>query len=331
MQPLADDTPAPAAAGERSQGPVRNIKTRWWYFKWGVRGLALLLLLWFVSCVGLDSKFYYPDRRTYEKPETFRLRYEDVHFKTRDGLRLHGWFLPAEGEPRGLVVHFHGNAANVSAHLALVEWLPRRGYHLLMFDYRGYGQSEGRVTRAGTIADGHAAIDYALSRPELTQRLEATDGSSGAPAARLPLFVYGQSLGAAVGVVVAAERPEVDSVVAESPFSDYRRIAGMHARSMFGSEWLGSGVANLLISDGHDPIDRVGEISPRPLLVILAEKDSICFPILGQELFDAAREPKELWCAPGAEHLGILSDHDLELMDRITGFFERGAAKKEPR
>lgn len=305
MPPDTEAQPIDARAGT---GPPRRRRR----LRWTVRGVVLVLLIGGLRIVGLDGKFYYPDDEVYVRPEELGVAYHDVTFPTRDGLTLHGWFLPARGTPRGTVVHFHGNAANVTAHLPLVEWLPRAGYHVLMFDYRGYGRSEGRVTRAGTIADGHAALDYALTREE----------SRG-----LPLFAYGQSLGGAVAIVVAAERPEVAAVVAESPFSGYRRIAVRHAQRLV--RW--GSLARLLvwwtISAGYDPIDVVGRIAPRPLLLIAAEHDAICFPESARELHAAAGEPKDYWEAPEAEHLDILGTWPNELMDRITAFFEQAGQR----
>ena len=134
---------------------------------------------------------------------------------------------------------------------------------------------------------------------------------------------YGQSLGGAVAVVVAADRPEISAVVAESPFSAYRRIAARVARRLVFSQWLANGLAALTVSAGHDPIDVVDRLPPRPLLVIVAGEDEICFPELGRELFDAASQPKDFWLAPGSEHLGIAGDHYSELIERITRFFEQ--------
>lgn len=276
--------------------------------QWTVRLGALLLVIGLLKFVGLDGKFYYPDTQVYDRPEDYDLIHEDVTFPTSDGLTLHGWFLPAHGRARGTIVHFHGNAANVSAHVGLVAWLPSLGYHVLMFDYRGYGRSEGRVARAGTIRDGHAALDYALSRPE---------------AGGLPVFAYGQSLGGAVAIVVAAERPEIRAVVAESPFSTYRGIAALHARRLLGSDWAARWLARITISSGHDPLEVVGRIAPRPLLVIAAECDEICFPEQARELYDAAGEPKEFWLVPGAEHLSILLEAQTELVERVSTFLLR--------
>lgn len=289
-------------------------RKRWWRrIKWSVRIAGLLFMIGYLKFVGLDGKFYYPDREVYASPQELGVPCEDVTFATRDGVRLHGWFLPAQGRAKGIVVHFHGNAANVTAHLSLVEWLPRACYHVLMFDYRGYGQSAGKVTRTGTIRDGHAALDYALSRPE---------------AHALPLFAYGQSLGGAVAIVVAVERPEVRAVVAESTFSSYRRIAARHVRRLVHFDWFARFLALVSISGGFDPIDVVGRLSPRPLLVVAAERDQICFPELARELYEAAGEPKSFWLAPRAEHLSILEENADELTHRVAAFLEQAGAKK---
>jgi hypothetical protein len=276
---------------------------------------VLTLLIGYPLVVGLDGCFYYPDRRVYWQPADFGLAHEDAHFRAADGVRLHGWWLPAQGAPRGVVVHFHGNAANITNHIALAFWLPQNGYHTLMFDYRGYGQSQGRVTRAGTIADGRAAVAFAAQR---------------ARAAELPLFAYGQSLGGAVAIVVAAERPEVQAVVAEATFGRYRGIAARHGQGLVFFPWLAGALSHAWISSGYDPLDSVGRLAPRPLLVIAGERDEICFPELGRELYDAAGQPKEWWLVPGASHLAILDGHLDELVRRATDFYERAAPRATP-
>ncbi len=300
---------AATESGAPATGRAR--RKRWWRrIRWVVRIATVLFVIGYLKFVGLDGKFYYPDRKPYDRPEDYDLAYQDVSFPTADGLKLHGWFLPAEGKPRGAVLHLHGNAANVSAHVGLIDWLPRAGYHVLMFDYRGYGRSEGKVTRAGTIRDGHAALDYLLSRPE-------TQG--------LPVFAYGQSLGGPVAIVVAAARPEIRAVVAESPFSSYRGIAARHIVRLVRAEWLAKLLAAVTISDGYDPIAVVSRLAPRPLLVIAAENDQICFPEQARELYAAAAEPKSYWLVPGAEHLAVSIDARDELTERVSTLFAQAA------
>lgn len=282
-------------------------------WRWRLLFYSLLLLLPVVF--KLDCMFYYPDRHTYWQPRDFGLRAEDVHFSSRDGARLHGWWLPALIKPvRGTIVHFHGNAANISNHVALVSWLPYSGYNVLMFDYHGYGRSEGRVNRIRTRIDGHAAIDYVLSRPDVD---------------RQRLFAYGQSLGGAIAVTVAADRPEVKAVVAEGAFGDYRELAAQHLARRLGSLRLARLIAWALISRGDDALCAIRKISPRPLLIIAGEQDSLCFPGEGRRLYEAAGEPREFWLVPGAGHLSILSVAGDELQRRVLEFLGQAAGPAE--
>jgi fermentation-respiration switch protein FrsA (DUF1100 family) len=282
-------------------------RKRWWRrFKWTLR-VAVLLAIAGKSIVGFDGCFYYPSREVFYTPDQLGLDYEDVTFKASDGVKLSGWFVPARAAPRGTVIHFHGNADNMTGHVPFVAWLPRGGYNLLVFDYRGYGQSDGKVTRKGTILDGHAALDYVLSRPDVAPQR---------------VFAFGQSIGGAVAIVVAAERPELRAVVVDSAFSSYRRIAAMHLRKMLLSKWLARTAARLALSTDYDPIDHVDRLTPRPLLVIASGKDEICFPELSRELYDAAREPKEFWLVPEATHAEAVFLEPDETQRRITGLFD---------
>jgi fermentation-respiration switch protein FrsA (DUF1100 family) len=262
--------------------------------------------------IGCDSCFYYPDRTLYYTPEQLGLAdCEEVAFQTSDGKRLWGWFVPARGASKGTVIHFHGNAENLTTHAMAIRWLPDAGYNVLAFDYRGYGKSEGSPTRAGTIVDGLAAVDYVKTRPEYDPDR---------------LFVYGQSLGGAVATVVAAKRPEVRAVVAEATFGDYRGIATEHLRRRVLFKPAAQLLSAVALSDGFNPIDVVDQIAPRPLLVITGEKDTICYPQLGRELYDVAKEPKAYVEVPGAYHLEAVEAGGRELRERVIATFEAGAA-----
>lgn len=300
------DAPAAPRTKSRRASPLRRRIT------WAIR-LALVAFIAGAFVFGCDNLFYHPSTRIWNQPAEFGLRHEDVYFDAADGPRLHGWFIPAQdarGRPiaaRGTVLHFHGNAENVTAHLVLVEWLPRRGYNVLMFDYRGYGRSQGKVTRAGTVADGNAALDYLLGRSDVD---------------RSRIVAYGQSLGGAVAIVVAAQRPEIRAVAVESTFGSYRQIAARHLQRMTMFAGPAHGLAAGLVSKGFDPIDVVAQLAPRPLLVIAAERDAICFPELGRELFEAAGEPKKFWLADGAEHLAVFAEYPQETQDLIIEWFD---------
>ena len=304
-----------AATNEKPAGrgkvPGRRRSRRFLVFKWAVR-IGLLLFVVGIFIVGLDRLFYYPSKTVHYTPNDFSLKYEDVTFETSDGLKLSGWFLPAQGEPKGTVIHFHGNAENITAHVTLSLWLVWAGYNLFVFDYRGYGKSEGKVTRAGTIRDGHAALDYVLSRDDVNPRR---------------IFAFGQSLGGAVATVVAAEREEFRAVVLDSTFSGYRRIGSRHLQRVLFFKWLTDLIAAAGLSDDYDPIDYVAQIAPRSLLVIASAEDKICFAELGRELFDAAAEPKEFVLVQEGEHLQTVAENVDGVQDKILRLFEHAVAE----
>ena len=297
------------AAGEVTgivEGRKRHRRPLWTWIKWFVRA-AFVLTIVGAFIVGLDGLFYYPSRTVHYTPDEFALEYEEVTFTASDGVRLSGWFLPAVGEVKGTVVHFHGNAENISTHITISLWLVYEGYNLLVFDYRGYGKSEGKVTRAGTIRDGHAALDYVLSRADVDPER---------------VFAFGQSLGGAVACVVAAEREEFRAVVLDSTFSGYRRIGSRHLQKTLYFKWLCDLIAAGALSGDYDPIDYVAGISPRPLLVIASTEDDVCFAELGRELYDAAGEPKEFILVEESEHLQTVVENVDGVQGKILRLFE---------
>ena len=91
----------------------------------------------FSAVADLDSHFYHPDSRVYTTPSEDRYSYENIQFQSADGTLLSGWFIPAQGKALGTVIHFHGNARNMSSHYPQVSWLPAKGFNLFVFDYRG--------------------------------------------------------------------------------------------------------------------------------------------------------------------------------------------------
>lgn len=298
---------------DRNPAGVRRRRGRWRRIKWAVR-LAVLAFIVGSFIVGFDRLFYYPSRTVYYTPSELALEYEEVTFKTSDGVKLSGWFLPAPGKAKGTVIHFHGNAENITAHIIASCWLVWEGYNLLVFDYRGYGNSEGKVTRAGTIRDGHAALDYVLTRCDVDRR---------------GVFAFGQSLGGAVATVVAAEREEIRAVVLDSAFSGYRRIGSRHLQKMLFFKGLTDLIARLGLSGDYDPIDYVARIAPRPLLVIASSQDEICFAELSRELFDAAAQPKEFVLLEEGAHLHSVADNVDNVQQRIIALFERAVGEPQ--
>lgn len=259
--------------------------------------------------LGCDHVFYYPDHRDRGSPADHAMRYEDVFFKTTDGVRLHGWFLPAtRGRAKGTVLHVHGNAANITGHLDFVRWIPESGFNVLTFDYRGYGRSEGRISREGSLLDAAAALEYLRLRDGL-------DPSR--------IVIFGQSIGGAISIAMMVDRPgQVRAIAVDSSFTAYREIVSYHVRhnpALLVLAWW----FPWTIPPGHDPIDAIARLSPTPILLMHGRADRIAPWPMAQRLYDAAGEPKDLWLIDEMDHMQVWFERPEEAHHRLLDFYGR--------
>ncbi len=274
--------------------------------------VLLLLLTLLLSLPACNGVFFYPSKEISLTPDQLSLKYEDTWFESEDGTLLHAWFLPAIGVAKGSVLFFHGNAQNISNHLASVYWLPERGYNVLMLDYRGYGRSEGTPSVEGAKADALAAFRAFRARPDV-------EGG--------PLVVFGQSLGAVFALELGTYpevQEEVSLVIADSAFTRFRDIAEEKLEQF----WLTSVLRWPLlwtITTENSALDSVSNISPVPLLLIHGADDEIVPPHHSKELFAAAREPKTLWLVPDTKHIQSLAREEYRdrLIEKLDQIIER--------
>ncbi|MDH3700624.1 MAG: alpha/beta hydrolase [Alphaproteobacteria bacterium] len=253
--------------------------------------LILLPALALAACGGL---FFYPQQELLLTPDRAGLAYKEVRFAASDGVRLHGWYLPADPqaarEPTCTVLFLHGNAENISTHLGSVWWLPARGVNVFLFDYRGYGRSEGTPDLDGLHRDFDAALKVALDR-----------GNSDPGR----IVVFGQSLGGALAVTAvarSAHKDQLRGLIIEGAFSGYRAIV----RDKLASSWLTWPLQwplSYTVDDDYKPLQAIGRLSPLPVLVVHGLADGIIPPHHAKALYDAARTPKTLWRIPGAAHI----------------------------
>ncbi len=259
------------------------------------------------GCV--SNLFYYPDRNVYDSPERYGLKYEDVYFKSKDGTMLHGWFIPASASPIGTIIHFHGNAQNLTAHFGFIAWLPKENFNVFTFDYRGYGSSDGRPDRDGIYEDCKAAIEYVRSRGDVD---------------RMRLLVFGQSLGGAnaLAVVGGSHFEGIRAVAAESSFFSYRGIVSDKLAEIPILSLFKRPLSFLLVGDEYSPGDVINRISPIPVLLIHGTSDRIVPCRHSLLLFDRAREPKQLWTIEGAAHTEAFTRFGARYQTKLVSFFK---------
>ncbi len=262
---------------------------------------------------GCASRYYYdPDRIVHSTPLA---KHEDLVFPSWDGTKLHAWFLRAQGTPKGTVIHFHGRDKNITAHAFNVAWLPEEGFNVFLFEYRGFGKSEGKPTQRAVHRDSMAAVNYVLSRKDVdTDRL----------------LVFGQSLGGAIAIAVTGEmrRPEIKAVVAEAPFCSYRRLVRNQIEKMDCWSILRGPISLLVTNNRYSPIKYIDEIAPTPLLLIHGTADIGITIDHSEFLFKRAKKPKEMWVVQGGRHLDTFTKHKAMYRKRLVEFF-RLALEKE--
>jgi fermentation-respiration switch protein FrsA (DUF1100 family) len=248
-----------------------------------------------LSVAGCTQVFFQPHRIQVLTPDRLGLAYRETRFQTEDGLELYGWFLPAKGSALGTILHLHGNAENISTHFAGVAWMPARGFNVFVFDYRGYGASEGNPSLEGAQKDIDAAMRTLLARGDIDKNR---------------IVIYGQSLGGALAVYNVAHSPfrdHIRALVIESAFSGYVEIT----REKFADHWFSwpfQWIPSLTVDDRFSPLPVIGKISPIPLLILHGDRDAVVPVHHGPRLYEAALEPKQLWIIPGAGHIQAMRE-----------------------
>lgn len=262
--------------------------------------LALLLS----AC---NSLFYYPRREILPPPKEERPLIDEQTAPTADGSEISIWVRKPETKRRAILLHFHGNAENLSTHYYYVAWLGDYGIEVILFDYRGYGRSPGEPSRDGLIEDGRAALRFASAR---------------ATAAKLPLFVLGQSLGGAVAIPsMAEENVPVRALVLESTFPSYRRLARKKTAEYW-ILWPFQWPLSLLVGTSYQPEDYVDKITC-PTVVIHGDHDGVVPFENGERLFSELKmKDKEFWAVPGGGHTPAFREKS-PLLTRFVQFVEK--------
>jgi fermentation-respiration switch protein FrsA (DUF1100 family) len=242
------------------------------------RRLAVVYLLIVLGMMFLETWLVYPiPQLSWGNWKPTGFEYEDVHFTSADGTKLHGWFVP-HPHPVRSILYCHGNGEDVAANGEWAAHLSRElQANVFVFDYRGYGHSEGRPHEAGCIADGCAAEEWLAKR----SGIQPAD-----------VVVFGRSLGSAVAVGIAAQNG-AKALILESAFSTMPDAAAVHY------PWL---PVRWVMKNRYDNLTRIKKYEG-PLLQCHGTADSIVPMALGRQLFDAAPSANKKWIEfPARDH-----------------------------
>src|SRR5215470_8269657 len=246
-----------------------------------LKWLLLIAVVGYGGVLGLMYVFqralmYFPDSTRTAPAAAGLPQAQEVTLTSSDGEKLIAWFVPPKG-PKPMIIYFHGNAGALDLRAGRFKWVIEDGTGLLALSYRGYGGSTGKPTETGLISDGMAAYDFALART---------------PARNLVL--WGESLGTAVAVAVAAER-QVAGVILDAPFTSIADV-GAAAYPFAPVRWL--------IKDPFHSDERIARVTA-PLLVLHGERDRIVPIVFGERLFSLANEPKRMVHFPFGGHVNL--------------------------
>lgn len=241
-----------------------------------MKQLVVLVLLVLLGCGSTRAFVYFPDRSGRPCPDGVA----DVLFRAADGTLLHGWLLRSNGATRA-ILSCHGNAGNVAMREGELRALERTARaHVLLFDYRGYGLSEGEPEETGLCEDAQAAL-LALER------------ETGVAPGRT--VVLGHSLGGAVAIDLAWRKPAIGGLVTLSTFTSIDDLVRHLTLPGLGA----------LVPESWDSLAKVPGIA-KPKLFIHGTADGLIPIEEARLLHESAAEPKKLLLVPGADHNGIL-------------------------
>lgn len=245
----------------------------------------------------IASMIFFPEKTFYEKPADYGLIAEEVALQTEDGVSLHGWYLPAP-ENKATLLFFHGNAGNISGRLFKADGWVRRGYSVFLIDYRGYGQSEGRIQHQDdVIRDADAAFNWLQQEKKV-------------PLSKI--ILYGESLGTYPAIRLGGEN-SVAAVILEAPFTSFVDLGKLHYPV----------VPSALIRDFAFPNEDFIQTLKAPLFILHGMEDEICPYSMAGELFEKAPLPKEFFSIADGMHNDLPYKAGDDYWNRPASFLEK--------
>ena len=271
----------------------------------GVGAISALLFLGYQGA----HNYLHPNR--YQRPvgdvpSKDGTNFQDITITTQDGINLAAWYTPAKNGALILVIHGYGGARSTQLHSFFAE----HGYGVISWDARTHGESDGDICTFGYYEkfDVKAAIDFAMEM----------DSSE-------HIGAYGESMGGATLIIAAAEFPQIQALIVDSP---YANIADM-LNVVVPYPWLRPFIKFFVeLETGLDvdevrPEISIRAISPRPVLIIQGDADETVPPQSATIIYEAAGDPKQLWIEPGVGHVGTYAAYPDKFEKHVIDFFDQ--------
>jgi fermentation-respiration switch protein FrsA (DUF1100 family) len=238
-------------------------------------------------------KVYRPRDKFVAFPDNYNIEFEDINFSSRDKVLLNGWFI--RGVSEKVILFCHGNFGNISSRLDIIQELRLLGYNVFIFDYRGFGKSNGVPSEEGLYYDALGAYDYLKERGY----------------ANSDIILFGRSLGGVVAIFLASLIKDFSGLIVDSSFSSSQDLS----YDLFGFKF-----PRFMISNRLESLKRIKDIKI-PKLIIHSENDNLIPFHHGKKLFETANEPKKFLKIKGFHNSCILDSKDI-YMAGIKGFLE---------
>jgi uncharacterized protein len=221
---------------------------------------------------------------------------ESVLFTNKAGNKLNGWMLKSKTLPATLtLLHFHGNGGSILGQFSAIKPMLTQGFQIFVFDYSGYGFSEGNATRKNLLADGVDAVAYLKTRDDVKNK---------------KLILYGQSYGGHLAVCVAAKvQNDIDGLVVEGGFSNHKDLSTEGAKPFIAF------MSRIFVKEIYSATKQIGKFK-KPVLIIHSSEDKVIPFAMGKKVFDKANLPKEFFEVKG-EHLAAPALYTKQIGDKI--------------
>jgi pimeloyl-ACP methyl ester carboxylesterase len=305
--------------------------------------LGILAILFFLGVVPfalswllINGSFRFPDPDAGKTPADFGVTYEEVQFESDPGVRLYGWFLPAQKiqpevsralheAPSGTVILVHGLNRTRAEMLSKAVFLAQNHYNALLFDLRHHGQSDGKISSMGFCESNDivGAIHFLAAKKKIKDKLA----------------LWGVSMGATAALLAAAKEPEVSAVISDSSFLSLEDTVVHHAKVFLGLPRFPIVDEILYITTWRlgfrrqdlDLRKTVREIGSRPILFVAGGADPRMPPEIAKSLYKESSSPrKELLIVEGARHGAAYRTDTKRYQEVVLNFLEKNLTGLTP-